>query len=872
MKPPSTISFLLLLAFLISGHMVMAVEPVITVRFANPEYYCSTQTYTVDVEFQSDTDSTELFGMNVRFFYPDLLLEFISFDEFAVGYGAITPNPPIISTGGESSGMAAFGFPGSQEYINGAISKIENSDTTYLSTSGWTKLFNISFHVDDSSSINNLNFCPSLIWDLNEAANGGITPSAGVVMTVVTVYPNTAPAIEHCIQFNWQYDGIPGLPYGFPVNTNCINTICAYAPKTHLPVMGAITPGLTDIPVMVTNCNNIKAFTLVFDYDPAVITYVDNSPNPVFSAENGLLTVTDAISTGGKKKITLAYDGNLISLADSAHLTDLHFNYISGTTDLLWTTDGTSCEFVDAYGYPAFDLPYSDYYINGKVISLEAPVTELDTIAAYPGNYVTFTVKVWDYIDILSGHLTLNYNPAVLNYFNGIPDAAISSSFEASAMVPGTLIVDYASNDTSLADGTALMYLTFLYLGGSSSITWNNSGNSCQYVNAELLLPLNDDPATDHYMNGYITNVEFVWNGETSGDWNTASNWSDNLIPFEPVDVIIDPAANPAFWPIFTGNFIIGEDCNNLTIMDNAHVTITGDCIINPGRILNIIGTGQLTIGGNWINSGTFNPGEGTVEFTGSDDAQVANGVLPANYISGYELSTFPLGFELTLPGEASVGPSGDDAHLDVGIGFDFNYLGVNYSQVRINTNGWASLNLTGDDESSYDNMLLFNSSGPSAVLAPWWDDLKTGNFDNIRYKMDGTAPFRVFIIEWRKMYSYKETATTRIYFSVRLYETSGIIEFLYGNNNIAGTHHPDESASIGIKDLTGGPGHFIEATQNSSYIMMPVLNSSNTWPTVNYRFTPTPENTMEVFYNLVNNKSDGDLKIQKDATITGIE
>jgi len=869
MSPPSLLILrLILLIVIFTGFRAQATDTIVTVRFANPEYVCATQTYSLDVEFQSNTPNSELFGMNVRFFYADNILEFVSFEEFATTYAPLSPYPPIISTGGQSSGTTLFGFPGPQEYINGAIQKISDSENIYLSPTGWTKLFSIYFHVDDTNAINSDSFCPSVIWDLNETATGGINPNGGIVMTMVTTYPNTGPAVENCVQFNWQYDGIPGYPHGYPVNINCINTICAYAPKTYLPVMGAITPGLMDVPVMITDFENVTAFNLVFDYDPAVMTYVNHSPNPVFSAENGLLNITDAMSTGGKKKITITYDGNLISLTDSSNLTDLHFNYISGTTDLSWKTDGTSCEYDDAYGYPAFDLPYSDYYFNGKVISLDAPVTEIDTLAAYPGNYVTFTMKVRNYVNILSGHLTLNYNPAVLNYFKGIANAAISSSFEASAVVPGTLEIDYGGNDTSLADGSTLMYLTFQYLGGSSSITWNNSGNSCQYINAELLVPLNDDPTTDHYSSGYITNVEFAWTGEISGDWNTASNWSDHLIPFEPVDVIIDPAENPSFWPIFPGNFIVGEDCSNLTIRDNAHMTITGDCIINPGKNLNIYGSGKLTTGGNWINSGTFTPGEGTVEFTGSDEAHVAYGVLPSNYISGYELSTFPVGMT-QLPLSSPVGPFGDNTHMDVNIGFFFNYLGVNYNQVRINTNGWLSLNLTGPDESSFDNTFLFNSNGPTAVLAPWWDNLRTNSNTNIRYDIEGTTPSRVFIIDWRNMRSYYDLATCRLFFQVRLYETTNIIEFCYGNI-LAGTHHPDESASIGIKDLTGGPGHFIEATQHSSYIMMPFLNSISTWPTVNYRFTPITANTMEVFHNLVNNKTDGNLKIQKDATITG--
>jgi hypothetical protein len=214
--------------FLMQGIQVQA-DPVITVRFSNPEYVYETQIYTLDIEFQSNTDSIGLFGMNVRFFYPDNILEFISFGEFAEGYGPMIPNPPIISTGNESSGMILFGFPGPQEYLNGAIQKT-GTTSIVLSTTGWTKIFNASFHVDDTNSIDIDNFCPPVIWDLNEDQSCGI--AAGIIITVIEG-SGSAPAIENCLQFNWQYDGIPGYPHGYPVETDCISTSMAYTVPTN---------------------------------------------------------------------------------------------------------------------------------------------------------------------------------------------------------------------------------------------------------------------------------------------------------------------------------------------------------------------------------------------------------------------------------------------------------------------------------------------------------------------------------------------------------------------------------------------------------------------------------------------------------------
>ncbi|MFO7615310.1 MAG: hypothetical protein R6W71_11800, partial [Bacteroidales bacterium] len=279
---------LFLFTILFSG-LISISQPVVTVRFANPEYDCVTQMYTVDVEFQSDTPDKQLYGMNVRFFYNDYDLEFISFGEFVTGYGAVSPNPPYVTTSTAYGGELLFGFDGPYEYINGAIQKTGSTSLT-LSTTSWTKIFNMSFLIDDPESFNSGNFCPSLVWDLKEDGSGGI--SAGIIITLVQGSGSTqaTPAV---VQFNWAYGGSPGF-HGNPVETDCISTICGIAPATNLPLSNIMAPGMVDIPVWVTDFNDITEFTLAFEYDPAVMTYSNFTPHTSF---NGALVVTDVSGT-----------------------------------------------------------------------------------------------------------------------------------------------------------------------------------------------------------------------------------------------------------------------------------------------------------------------------------------------------------------------------------------------------------------------------------------------------------------------------------------------------------------------------------------------------------------------------------------------
>ena len=208
----------------------VVVDPNLTVRFNNPQFSCSTYEYCLDVEFQSDIANKELFGMNVRFFVDDKILEFVSFRDFQGGYGAISPNPATVTY--STAGIPWFNFSDGADFINGAVQKTNSSaPAIYISTSGWTKLFQACFIVDYHNGSETV-FCPPVVWDLEaNPSNGGFpSGSAGVVMTVVNG-SGSSNTFEHVNQFNWQYIGNGTAPFGEPVEVSCINIDCGTCNK-----------------------------------------------------------------------------------------------------------------------------------------------------------------------------------------------------------------------------------------------------------------------------------------------------------------------------------------------------------------------------------------------------------------------------------------------------------------------------------------------------------------------------------------------------------------------------------------------------------------------------------------------------------------
>jgi len=222
---------LLLVLILFSGFLAAADLPVVKVRFANPRYDCPTKTYCVDVEFQSNTPNQQIFGMNVRFFYDDNILEYLGMGDFPAGYAPLSAQK---LTGPAGSGVN-FGFGGPSEWINGKVQKVSaSSPPVYISITGWTKLFNVCFHVDDPNSVSIENFCPCIVWDLQEnpsdpeTGRGYLHGDDSVVISYVdpTLQHESMPTAEIGIQFNWAYDET-GDAFGHPESVTCISTTCS---------------------------------------------------------------------------------------------------------------------------------------------------------------------------------------------------------------------------------------------------------------------------------------------------------------------------------------------------------------------------------------------------------------------------------------------------------------------------------------------------------------------------------------------------------------------------------------------------------------------------------------------------------------------
>ncbi len=170
-----------------------------------------------------------------------------------------------------------------------------------------------------------------------------------------------------------------------------------------------------------------------------------------------------------------------------------------------------------------------------------------------------------------------------------------------------------------------------------------------------------------------------------------------------------------------------------------------------------------------------------------------------AQGVSGYVFSQTTDTYTPVV-GTNSTATGDDGIQNNIPIGFPFNFGGVIYSTFSLSTNGWIRLGADVNGQSWVNNLSEANPQKP--LIAAFWDDhhRTTGS---MQYAVSGVIPNRLIEIGWDNInIGNGGTVSPNAFasFKMVLHETSGIIEFIYGNtmNTVGGL-----TASIGLVDAT---------------------------------------------------------------------
>ncbi len=131
----------------------------------------------------------------------------------------------------------------------------------------------------------------------------------------------------------------------------------------------------------------------------------------------------------------------------------------------------------------------------------------------------------------------------------------------------------------------------------------------------------------------------------------------------------------------------------------------------------------------------------------------------------------------------------GSSYSAGIPIGFNFTYFGQSFSNIYVSSDG----------------LLNFNSI--SLAIGPWWFYQFLDCDSSIQYTTTGTQGSQIFVVQWQKVKHiydmYNESSTgQRLNYQVKFYESSNIIEFIYGPT-IGTTSMTNYKGAIYIKSKT---------------------------------------------------------------------
>ncbi len=107
-----------------------------------------------------------------------------------------------------------------------------------------------------------------------------------------------------------------------------------------------VCPGNILIPVLTSNFTNVAGFSLVFSYNPAVLTYNG------YQNLNAFITPANFVCNALNGKVYMSWaSGTAVNFSSDTTLIKIKFIAATGSTNLQWNTDvAGNCEYVDTSG------------------------------------------------------------------------------------------------------------------------------------------------------------------------------------------------------------------------------------------------------------------------------------------------------------------------------------------------------------------------------------------------------------------------------------------------------------------------------------------------------------------------------------------
>lgn len=213
-----------------------------------------------------------------------------------------------------------------------------------------------------------------------------------------------------------------------------------------------------------------------------------------------------------------------------------------------------------------------------------------------------------------------------------------------------------------------------------------------------------------------------------------------------------------------------------------------------------------------------------TVNYAGAVAPSVFNFSLPVGQSAAQNYTIATSEGAAAAPGVTLVaGSQTDDTTSPVTLpaGFVFSVYGSPLTQLSADTNGILGFNAASGSSNAGNGPLPAGIYATPSLVAHWDDldgSLGSTNGGGIYTAVSGNAPNRIFDIEWR-MTRYRANAVPTdpsINFTVRLYETTNLIEVVYTTVSGDAGGSNGSSATIGVQAASSGT-QFTQFSNNTA-------------------------------------------------------
>jgi subtilisin-like proprotein convertase family protein len=422
---------------------------------------------------------------------------------------------------------------------------------------------------------------------------------------------------------------------------------------------------------------------------------------------------------------------------------------------------------------------YGSYNIAIDNINIFVPVTP--TITSYTPNTNLCT----------GGGQTVtitgtNFTGATQVQFNGVNAASYSvvSATSITAVTPSGLTAGNITVTTGGGTATSSAYTTF------TNPTVTVSGSATKYCGN--------------------TPVTLTASGATTYTWSAIT------------DLYTNAAGTTAYTALTNANPVYSKANANITytvVGTTSGCTASSTIAVNKGTFVTISSVTPQTLS-------ACTGGTDSITVVASVAAPVSSYV----FASSTGASLDPMTGATVYFGSGIDNAAGSYTLTTFPSGFVFPYEGVNQTQFTASDNGVLRLGSTAVNTTQYGSI-----TGQSLLLSVAGADMGSGSDGGVSYLLTGTAPNRVFILQYRLRHTWSTTLAINNTFQVWLYETSGKIEYRYGTMGSSGT----PAHGIGLSGAT--TTNYQSVAVSTGLSSTSTITSNTTLPASGTMYTFTP-------------------------------